>query len=110
MWSEAEAFILIFAGCVPTLLPLWERYVTHKIDSSYGRTPLQGAPGSGKPSTAKESIGSPAYTGYGRSRDALNLTTINSGSNAEIEMMSPMPQGIHIKSSYGVDHRPNEFA
>ncbi|KAG8161510.1 hypothetical protein KVR01_008497 [Diaporthe batatas] len=107
MWSEAEAFILISAGCVPTLLPLWERYVTHTRDTSYGHTPLKDIQGPGKP---KRPPVSALYTAYGHSGDALNLTTINSGSNADIELMPRMPEGILIKSSYGVDHRPNEFA
>ncbi|KAH8742343.1 integral membrane protein [Diaporthe sp. PMI_573] len=45
MWTGAEAFVMIFCGNIPPLQPLWDRYVTHKLDSSYGRTPLKGSGG-----------------------------------------------------------------
>lgn len=56
MWTGAEAFVMIFCGNIPPLQPLWDRYVTHKLDASYGRTPLKGSGGynsGGSPPSSK---------------------------------------------------------
>lgn len=34
-WTGAEAFVMIVCGNVPPLKPLWDRFVTKKLDSSY---------------------------------------------------------------------------
>jgi hypothetical protein len=39
-WTSAEAFVMIVCGNIPPLQPLWDRYVSHKLDSNYGRTPI----------------------------------------------------------------------
>ncbi|TVY88369.1 hypothetical protein LAWI1_G008055 [Lachnellula willkommii] len=39
-WTGAEAFIMIVCGNIPPLQPLWDRFVTHKLDSNYGHTPI----------------------------------------------------------------------
>ncbi|CAG8953110.1 hypothetical protein HYFRA_00003307 [Hymenoscyphus fraxineus] len=39
-WTGAEAFIMIFCGNIPPLQPLWDRFITHKLDSNYGKTPI----------------------------------------------------------------------
>ena len=37
-WTGAEAFVMIVCGNVPPLKPLWDRFVTKKLDSNY--TPI----------------------------------------------------------------------
>lgn len=34
-WTGAEAFVMIVCGNVPPLKPLWDRFVTKKVDSNY---------------------------------------------------------------------------
>jgi len=41
-WSAAEGFMVIVCGNIPPLQPLWDRFITHKLDSHYGRTPITG--------------------------------------------------------------------
>ncbi|KAK0702006.1 hypothetical protein B0T26DRAFT_744917 [Lasiosphaeria miniovina] len=41
VWTGAEAFVMMVCGNVPPLQVLWDRYVTHKLDSSWSRTPLK---------------------------------------------------------------------
>lgn len=56
MWTGAEAFVMIFCGNIPPLQPLWDQYVTHKLDASYGRTPFKGSGGynsGGSPPSSK---------------------------------------------------------
>ncbi|RWA07280.1 hypothetical protein EKO27_g7834 [Xylaria grammica] len=36
-WTGAEAFVMILCGNIPPLLPLWDRFISHKLGSSYGR-------------------------------------------------------------------------
>ncbi|KAM7214601.1 hypothetical protein V8F06_010000 [Rhypophila decipiens] len=37
MWTGAEAFVMILCGNIPPLQILWDRFITHKVDSSYNR-------------------------------------------------------------------------
>ena len=37
-WTGAEACVMIVCGNVPPLKPLWDRFVTKKLDSNY--TPI----------------------------------------------------------------------
>ena len=37
-WTGAEAFVMIVCGNIPPLKPLWDRFVTKKLDSNY--TPI----------------------------------------------------------------------
>ncbi|KAI1848709.1 hypothetical protein JX266_005568 [Neoarthrinium moseri] len=48
VWTAIEAFVMIACGSLPPLQPLWDRFVTHKRDASYGRTPLKYSGGSSK--------------------------------------------------------------
>jgi hypothetical protein len=90
MWTGAEAFVMIFCGNIPPLQPLWDRYVTHKLDSSYGRTPLKGSGG--------YNGGSRPSTGKSRWRTNLlssakqSLRTNNSETDHPLPMQSP-PMG-----------------
>jgi hypothetical protein len=34
--------MVIICGNIPPLQPLWDRFITHKLDSNYGRTPITG--------------------------------------------------------------------
>lgn len=38
-WSAAEGFIIMFCGNLPALQPLWGRFVTRQLDSSFRRRP-----------------------------------------------------------------------
>lgn len=43
MWTGAEAFVMIFCGCIPPLQPLWDRKIfgSRKIGSSYAHMGLK---------------------------------------------------------------------
>ena len=41
VWTGAEAFVMIVCGNIPPLKTLWDRFVTHKSDSNYARTPVK---------------------------------------------------------------------
>lgn len=49
-WTGAEAFVMMLCGNIPPLLPLWERFVSRKLDSSYHRKILPGSDKSDFPS------------------------------------------------------------
>ncbi|KAF2964104.1 hypothetical protein GQX73_g9479 [Xylaria multiplex] len=36
-WTGAEAFVMMLCGNIPPLIPLWDRFISHKLDSTYGR-------------------------------------------------------------------------
>lgn len=38
-WSAAEGFIIMFCGNLPTLQPLWGRFITRELDASFRRRP-----------------------------------------------------------------------
>lgn len=75
MWAGAEAFLLIFCSCVPTLSPLWDRFVTKKLDSSYGRTPLRYTPNTTANSKSRinGSFSSEPYSRLAQSRNGENV-------------------------------------
>lgn len=107
VWSAAEAFVLIVCGCIPTLMPLWDRVVTHKPNASYNRTPTKYAGGNGSPGEASWP-GSDPYSRLGQTGVAKSTFT-RSGSEAEIELMPPPPDKIRVISSYSVHHNPGEL-
>ncbi|KAK3390661.1 hypothetical protein B0H63DRAFT_121401 [Podospora didyma] len=41
VWTGAECFVMMVSGNIPPLQLLWDRFVSKKLDSSYGRTPIK---------------------------------------------------------------------
>lgn len=106
MWAGAEGFLLIFCSCVPTLAPLWDRFVTKKLDSSYGRTPLNKYTPDNSARSKTLGTGSVASSGpYSRlatpSRNGLRSTELKGGSVTEL-----MPTS-HLSSYARGDDRMN---
>lgn len=101
VWSEAEAFLLIFCGCVPTLMPLWDRFVSHKLDSNYGRTPLKIRENASTPAGTASACTAP-YTRFGSSRGVANSTTVRSGSELELGLVPPLPETVRVTNSYTI--------
>lgn len=104
MWAGAEAFLLIFCSCVPTISPLWDRFVTKKLDSTYGRTPLKYTPGNNGKTPAKGSVASGPYSRMSQSRNGKTTANVQAGSQTELEHLSMFPESIHVLNSYNVDH------
>jgi hypothetical protein len=41
VWTAAEVFVIMVCGNIPPLQLIWDRFVTHKLDASWSRTPLK---------------------------------------------------------------------
>ncbi|ROW01495.1 hypothetical protein VSDG_02062 [Cytospora chrysosperma] len=108
MWAGSEAFLLIFCSCVPTISPLWDRFVTKKLDSTYGRTPLKYTPDNSGNTPAKRSLVSGPYSRMGQSRSGETTTNVQAGSQTEMEHINAPPKRIHVLNSYNVDHGSEE--
>ncbi|ROW11336.1 hypothetical protein VMCG_01224 [Cytospora schulzeri] len=103
MWAGAEAFLLIFCSCVPTLSPLWDRFVTKKLDSTYGRTPPKHSAGISRITPAESSLAKGPYLRVGQSRVEGTMTNIQAGSQTELQLINPPPERIHVLNVYKVD-------
>lgn len=75
---------MIFCGNIPPLQPLWDRYVTHKLDSNFQRTATSQYKLSGPSDGYSRSKGTDPYS----QRSARIMASKNSTGDDESEHLS----------------------
>ncbi|GAP92594.1 putative integral membrane protein [Rosellinia necatrix] len=72
-WTGAEAFVMMLCGNIPPLLPLWDRFISKKLDSTYGRRLLpEKRGGASSPKTTEVSHNGTDYPHLGYTCDSWN--------------------------------------
>jgi hypothetical protein len=57
VWAGSEEFVLIFCGSIPPLRPLWDRYISRKVDKSSQLYNYHDGPSNRTPSSGRSRFG-----------------------------------------------------